>query len=338
MTYLGNFNNKKCTIATSAINNSLLITGASGSGKTSRMQRIELDTAHSGATVVVLDTSHSHDPDQIYAPIRSEYESVTNRLSATETGIELHIFGNFLNKERSPKLIVNSAAQMLANSAGLKQRQTQILRKAISNAYIDYTSEKDEVQCIKRELLKLGTHGEELCDRLWYLFECDSIHPCNYQLQSGHINLIDISDFNSETQKIVTELFLRDLWNACKSQNVQKLTYYICLDECQNLYLGADSIICQLLREGRKFGMNLLLATQSLCLFPSSTRSMLHQTGTQLHFRPSPTDMQIIAKMLKQAYGKSYHQTLAQLNVGESLITGDVQIDNISIKRPIILT
>lgn len=338
MIYLGNFNNKKCTIANSAINNSLLLTGASGSGKTSRMQRIELDAAHFGATVVVLDTSHSHDPDQIYAPIRSEYESVTNRLSATDTGIELHIFGNSFNEERFQSLIINSATQMLANSAGLKQRQTQLLRKAVSNAYINYTPKENEVQCIKRELLKLGTHGEELCNRLWYLFECDSIHPCNYHLQSGYINLIDISNFNSETQKIVTELFLRDLWNACKSQTDQKLTYYICLDECQNLYLGADSIICRLLREGRKFGMNLLLATQSLCLFPASTKSMLQQTGTQLYFRPSPTDMQHISRMLKQAYAADYQQTLSQLYVGESLATGFIQIGNTLIQRPIKLT
>ena len=334
--YIGSINSKNCTTSTSAVNNSVLITGASGSGKTCRMQQIELKAAQSEAMVIVLDTSYSHVSDQIYAPIRTEYEKSANRLSVLDYGINLHLFDKFSSSDANQTKQINYITQIIASSAKLKSRQIQILRKAIASAYARYTEGMNEFQLIGESLESLGTDGENLYDNLWHLFQSEILQNANYTLEKGKINIIDLNDINNITQKIMIELILRNLWNT-KGNDDANTEYIICLDECQNLYLGQDSIICQLLREGRKFHISLLLATQSLIPFSTGLRSMLEQTGTKLYFRPSQTDLRNIAQSIKKAYGTELQQCLAQLKIGESLVIGDIQINDKSIQRPIVL-
>lgn len=50
-------------------NNSVLMTGISGSGKTCRMNQIELDAALHGKTVIILDLNQTHEYKQIFTSI-----------------------------------------------------------------------------------------------------------------------------------------------------------------------------------------------------------------------------------------------------------------------------
>lgn len=335
--YLGKFSNLDCSTSKSAINQSLLITGASGSGKTCRMQQIELSLAKNNTTVVVLDMGYSHTHTQIMESLRTEYETYTNRLQVIRNGIDLPVFNTVPDDVIHQKQVVNNITQIIANSTRLRQRQTMVLRKAIESAYYNYHDDENSINVIGKHLLEMGSAGEELYDKLWFLFQSNVIKQNDYIIRKGNINIIDMSNINPITQKIVVELFLRCLWMTRDINNLD-VEYAVCLDECQNLYLRDDSIVCQMLREGRKFHINLLLTTQSLTQFSPNIRSLLEQTGTHLYFQPSATDLNYIAKSLLQSCGSNQKQCLARLEVGESLAYGDLMVDGNKIMRPIILT
>lgn len=333
---LGNLHQEKCTIARSAANQSVLITGISGSGKTCRMQKMELDAAHAGQTIIVIDTAHSHDSEQIFLPIRSEYEPITNRISALRDGINLHPF--FSEEQRSTPdfLTINNITQAISKPANLGVNQTKLLRTAISTICHNYIPGTDDWQSIGSKLKALGTPGENLFERLWMLFECNVIRTGQNQIQSQRINILDFNTFDDNTQKILVEIALSCLWKD-RIDNILP-EYTVVLDEFQRLYLGSSSIVRQLLREGRKFGINLILATQSRSIFPRETVSMLDQAGTNLYFQPAQADLRRIAKSLSQIYGGDWHQPLAQLRRGECIADGILQVGESTIRRPLILT
>lgn len=336
--YLGMLGKNLCSISDTATNRSILITGISGSGKTCRLQQIELDAVQNGYIVIVLDTSCSHDSNQIYNPIRSDYETLCKRISASQDGIDFDLFSSSSFSHQQTSRIINDVTQVIANSSNLGQRQTKILRKAVATAYNNYTPGKNEIQLIGDNLINLECDGEDLYNRLWVLFQCDALRPCKYQFEQGKINIITISDFDPATQKIIAEMFLSSVWNNRRTISSDNTNLIIVLDECQRLYLGSNSVTCQILREGRKYGINLILATQSLSIFPKSTVSMLEQAGTKLYFQPAQSDVRRIAKSLEQAYGVNWQQTLSRLRRGESVTDGILQIGTLTTRRSLILT
>ena len=331
--YLGKLHQEICTTSTSSANQSILITGVSGSGKTCRMQQMELEAVCNGQTIIVMDTNHNHDPEQIYTPIRSEYEAFANRISALRDGIDIHLFSSNEQTCTPDFMKINSITQMISRSANLGVNQTKLLRNAVSNAFHNYTSGTNELQSIGSKLKSLSTSGENLYERLWMLFECNVIRTSQCKIQSQRINILDFSDLDENTQKIVLEIVLSCLWKK-QIENGLPICNVV-LDEFQRLYLGSSSLVRQLLREGRKFGINLILATQSLSIFPRETVSMLDQAGTKLFFQPAQTDLHRISKSLAQIYGGNWEQPLAQLCRGESIADGILQVGNSTIRRPL---
>ena len=71
----------------------------------------------------------------------------------------------------------------------------------------------------------------------------------------------------------------------------------IVLDEIQNLSLQDGSPVDKILREGRKFGMGLIAATQSFSGVKQSL-STLNQAACKLYFRPADNEMAECGKQL----------------------------------------
>ena len=87
--FLGCLKNKPCFTSDSSPNSSVCITGISGSGKTVRMQKIELDCVKRGKTVLILDTNNTHSEEQIFSSFKQEYVSFVNRIDAVRDGLNI---------------------------------------------------------------------------------------------------------------------------------------------------------------------------------------------------------------------------------------------------------
>ena len=99
------------------------------------------------------------------------------------------------------------------------------------------------------------------------------------------------------------------------------------MDEIQNLEPRSDSLIDKMLREGRKLGLSLILATQTTSKFDQEQRDRLFQAGHKLFFKPANTEINRFADLLSVATGISkndWGERLAKLQKGQCCSLGAV--------------
>lgn len=99
------------------------------------------------------------------------------------------------------------------------------------------------------------------------------------------------------------DFLLWDLFNFCKySKSRESTPHVIVLDEFQNLCLSSGSPVRKYLQEGRKYGLNLILATQTLSNIKASDGpdavASLFNAANLLIFKPTAPDMKYVAAML----------------------------------------
>ena len=82
-------------------------------------------------------------------------------------------------------------------------------------------------------------------------------------------------------------------------------TWTIVIDEFQSLALERDSVLFQMLTEARKYGISLILATQTLSIFTKNELSVINQASTKLFFRQSITDARKIGELIEPKHKKS---------------------------------
>jgi DNA phosphorothioation-dependent restriction protein DptH len=131
-----------------------------------------------------------------------------------------------------------------------------------------------------------------------------------------------------DVQKLVTEFALWDLYDQACNTGSKRHPIPVVLDEIQNLDHRSDSPIDKMLREGRKFGLSLLLATQTTSNFNQEQRDRLFQAGHKLFFKPAETEIGNFASLLAQTTSDSkgdWAQRLAKLEKGQCWSLGPIQ-------------
>ena len=119
---------------------------------------------------------------------------------------------------------------------------------------------------------------------------------------------------------------LWDLWAYVQKHGHKDKPITIVLDEMQNLDHRPDSPIDKFLREGRKFGISLILATQTISNFNQEQKDRLFQASTKLFFKPATTEVDSFAVLLSKVYpGLSkaeWVEHLNSLNKGQCFFIG----------------
>ncbi|MFL5625171.1 MAG: ATP-binding protein, partial [Ktedonobacteraceae bacterium] len=110
--------------------------------------------------------------------------------------------------------------------------------------------------------------------------------------------ILQLHGLEDKSEKAVTEFLLWDLYNYLRSAGPQGLRLFCVLDEAHKLSFAENSPIDKLLREARKFGVGLVLASQQ----PEDFSDVAHSnTATKLIFHT--TDRRaILTKPIAQRY------------------------------------
>lgn len=339
---IGTTSGKPCRISAGSPNQSVCITGLSGTGKTVRLNQLELESIRQHCAVLVIDTSQTHTETGIFEPLRNEFLRYANYLNVFD-GLGLDIFQTLETPQgqREPFVqAVNSVVQALSSGYRMGVGQLGVLREAVVDVVQHGGSYGDDAEALKFALkAKNDDRAEAVYQKLWTLIHCGALKPSRRQLQSGKINVLDLSGMDQITQNSLVGIILHTLWRRIRfwglPKGQKKLT--LVLDEFQNLPLKKDSVLCDMLREGRKFGLNFLLATQSLKSLPREIEPLIGQTATRLYFRPSPSEVGNIARKIDASKTSVWSQILLNLNVGECLAVGEFEVEGREVKRPLIL-
>ncbi len=101
-----------------------------------------------------------------------------------------------------------------------------------------------------------------------------------------------------DSARAIIEFVLWDLYSYLSTKGNKKFPKVVVLDEIQNLDLSPDAPVAKYFAEGRKHGISLITATQSLKQIGGASSANMFQADMKLFFRPSEPEMKEHAQML----------------------------------------
>jgi len=129
------------------------------------------------------------------------------------------------------------------------------------------------------------------------------------------VQILQLTNLSKDIQRLITEFALWDFFAYAARHGNKNKPLPVVLDEVQNLDHRSDRAIDKLLREGRKFGVGLILATQTISNFDKEQRSRLFQAGHKLFFKPAETERKEFAQILSDVSpSKSKDEWISELS------------------------
>jgi DNA phosphorothioation-dependent restriction protein DptH len=320
-------------------NRHMLLFGSSGSGKTYGIQCLLAEMAKERMRSLIIDYTDGFLPNQVETRFR-EVTNPQNHFVITDK-LPLNPF------RRQQQLIDPSIPAIEENSYQVAARVTSIFTSVYSSMGDQQTSalvrvleqgieENPDFSLIEviDRLRQDGQHGESLANKLEPFIKSSPFREQSNSAwgemlasKDNWVHVLQLKGLSREIQKLVTEFALWDLWDyVCNTGNKNR-PIPVVLDEIQNLDHRSDSPIDKMLREGRKFGLSLMLATQTTSQFDQEQRDRLFQAGHKLFFKPADTEIHRFAHLLSVATGISkseWGERLAKLQKGQCWSLGPV--------------
>jgi DNA phosphorothioation-dependent restriction protein DptH len=334
-------------------NRHLLIFGASGSGKTYGIQCLLAEMARQRLHSLIIDYTDGFLPLQT-EPLFREIANPRNHFVVTEK-LPLNPFRRQLQVidpsipaiEENPFQVASRVASIFSSvfeSMG-DQQSSALIR--VLEAGIGEGAGFSFDDMLSRLYAEGSASAESLASKLEPFVKSQPFREKSDSAwgqmltEEGHwVQVLQLKGLARELQKIVTEFALWDLYDyACNSGNKNR-PIPVVLDEIQNLDHRSDSPIDKMLREGRKFGLSLLLATQTTSQFDQEQRDRLFQAGHKLFFKPANTEIDRFASLLSKATGtpkSDWNQRLAKLKKGECWSLGPVQTSSGALREEAVL-
>lgn len=338
---LGKHNSKTvCFDTKTAMNQHILLLGKSGSGKSVEAQKIILELSRQKKTVLAFDIHSVLSEEQIFPAYREDFKANSHEINAYRDGISCNLFLPLVfadGESEKPLDAIGAVVDVLSRTAKLGSKQRSVLRKAIYSVADTGRYLAEGFAAIDFALAEYGTaDAESVRDKLYPLAVHNIFRPGNLFIQEGKINIIRLSRFDLATQAMVVELVLSYVWRLAVSSPFRDEGLFIFVDEFLNLPFSKGCAINQMLAEGRKFNVNLILATQQIDLKSSSVaQQWLMHSGLILLFRPCMTQANALARLISPDAVKDWAQMLLELNRGEFIALGDLTISGIPTKNPL---
>lgn len=318
----------KVRISSDSPNRSIVISGISGTGKSVRICDLENQIIASGSTVIALDLDGSH-------PVLSGAENV---ISAREDGIALEFLDvGMLNKPANEtSMYVSEVADLLLSATKAGDRQKGTLRNAISWALKNRQRFRSDFEAIEAGLEEIGTEKAlGVRDKIWPLLKCNVFRESKKEIRKSKLNIISLEELDPDLKVVISEILLKNLWKEALITRKNNIT--IVIDEFQHLLLDKKAMLVQLLTEGRKYGLDVILATQSLARFSKDTLVALNQAAVRLYFRPALNETKALALQIDSVNTERTILMLKQLKIGESVAVGNLEFSGRHMNRPIVV-
>ncbi|MEN6643975.1 MAG: DUF87 domain-containing protein [Armatimonadia bacterium] len=324
-------------------NRHLLVFGASGMGKTYAIQCLLQGLGQSGQSSLIVDYTDGFFDHQLDPHFVSRMHPTQHivRLSP----LPLNPFrqqANLIGQMELPESPINTASRVAGVFAGVYQmgeQQTAALYQAVLTGIqsagptgmtlsdlaglLEALAEQGgtagqaagSVLSKIRPFLDQNPFGQEQPES-WERLFTDPEHRCH---------VLQLAGFLRDTSRLITEFALIDLYWFYRGRGTKDVPRVLVLDEVQNLDHREDSPLAQLLREGRKFGFSLILATQNLSNLSKDERDRLFNAEHKLFFRPVDTEIGTYAGIIAGSIGgkaEDWAAKLARLQKGECYSVG----------------
>lgn len=323
-----------------SVNSHVALIGASGSGKSVQAQRIICEIVKAGGTVLVIDSHAAFTDDQIFEKYRECIDKYRKDVDAYETGIPSHLFEPVRFADGTLEKAVDTVGaitDVISRSLkfGVKQRAT--LRTAVKYVMDNDLYKKDGFKAIGAGLENNGDKTSvEVCERLLPLLKHNIFRDGDGLIVDNKINIVHLSKMDLTSQAVVSELLLSHIWRMANAEQFKERNLFLFIDECQNMDSSSDSPLAVMISEGRRMGVNLILATQMILQgTTNSVQQRISQCGLILYFKPASNRVALTAKMINPINESKWLMALKDMKVGEFVASGAISIMGRSVSYPI---
>lgn len=318
-------------ISAKSPNEHLLLFGISGSGKSTRVNEILLENVISGRTVIAFDLNGM---DYQLEP------ALVNRIDACEDGIDIKLLDKRAIESEGGGYInfIAYVVDMFSDIFSLGVRQKGALREAVVYACEHGEEFESEMEAIATGLeMQNSPVAQGVYNKLWTILKCGVFRQSDKSFVNGKINVLSLQNLNPSTQKNLLEIMLAVMWRVLRTGYAQLEDITIVIDEFQNLSLTRGSVLMEMLREARKYGVQIILATQTTASFSKEVSAALNQAAVQLFFRPANCDVKRIAEKISPENPDYWVIRIKQLQVGQAVAVGELCINGRDYHKPVIV-
>lgn len=323
-----------------SVNSHVALIGASGSGKSVQAQRIICEIVKAGGTVLVIDSHAAFTDDQIFEKYRECIDKYRNDINAYETGIPSHLFAPVMFADGTLEKTVDTVGaitDVISRSLkfGVKQRAT--LRTAVEYVMNSDLYKEDGFEAIGIGLENNGDKTSvEVYERLLPLLKHNIFREGDGLIVENKINIVHLSKMDLTSQAVVSELLLSHIWRMANAEQFKERNLFLFIDECQNMDSSSDGPLAVMISEGRRMGVNLILATQMILQgTTNSVQQRISQCGLILYFKPASNRVALTSKMINPINESKWLTALKDMKVGEFVASGAVSIMGRTVSYPI---
>jgi DNA phosphorothioation-dependent restriction protein DptH len=283
----------------------LMIIGESGYGKTYTTQCLIAELAQKNTPSVVFDYGQGFSLDTVSKVFLESVNPI--EILASDKGIDINPLEIFATDINGPINVTVRVSDTFNRIYNIGVQQNSVLQSAILRSFEEKGIQKDNKNTWRNEPPFLsdvndkldemsnldGSHDQKVVAKLkshistFFIFNTfrrngESISWGKIIKSQNSIFIIQLKGLEGKTSKVVTEFLLWDLYNYIVSKGPMPLRLFCVLDEAHNLSFEKDSPVDKLVREGRKFGLGLIFASQQPEDFSSTAYS---NTATKIVFQ-----------------------------------------------------
>ncbi|OLQ79850.1 DNA phosphorothioation-dependent restriction protein DptH [Photobacterium proteolyticum] len=318
-------------------NRHMIIFGSSGQGKTYCIQGLMMSMADSQIRSLVVDYTNGFLPNHLEPEFLSKLDPKSNVMcnepfEMSPFRAQKQDFGGLIIQEKPHTVAGRIASVFNKVYSSIGEKQIAVLNDVIEYGVQKYGSAYS-FQNMYDDLLEEETVGPTLASKLSplvksNLFSSNSGQSWESVFQSDRYGatIMQLASLSHDISMLCTEFLLWDLYSYACSYGSKNTPVPIVLDEVQNLDHRLESPLGKMLTEGRKFGVSLILATQTLSMLKRDEQDRLFQASHKLFFAPAKTETKTYAKILelsmpgtKQA---EWEIRLGELSKGQCLSVG----------------
>ena len=318
-------------------NRYLIVFGRSGQGKTYCIQGLLMEMAKAHCNSLVIDYTNGFLPNHLEDEFNEFVNPRSHFLAQKPLGLspfrkQKQDFGGVILEEQNHIVAGRIASVFNQVYSSIGEQQLATLMNVLEDGVRRHSSKYD-FECMLDDLREEGKVGEALANKLSpmvksKLFDSNSEQSWQsiFRDENSKTNIIQLASLSRDIMQLATEFTLWDLYAYACSYGNKSNPLPIVLDEVQNLDHRLESPLGKMLTEGRKYGLSLILATQTLSMLSKDEQDRLFQASHKLFFAPAETEIQSYAKLLEQAVPgtnrKAWLDELAKLKKGECISVG----------------
>ena len=323
-------------------NRHMLIFGTSGMGKTYAIQCFLGELARQGQNSLITDYTDGFIPSKLEAPTAATLDPLQHFIQ--QAPLPINPFKAQISYEAGMEFsdsaitIAKRVAAIFKSVYELGNQQFPVLIDAITEGIETYGDEFNltRLLAILQDYIEDKTHATSTVRTTtsklkpfiqsnpfaadahgigWEDIFSDTIHRCH---------VFQFFKVDKHSARALVEFVLWDLYSFVSNRGDKNTPRIVVLDEVQNLDLGPDAPVAKYLTEGRKHGLALITATQTVKGVGGvndARVSRLFQAEQKLFFKPTENEMREHAQLLHNAISTvsvaEWSTRLASLQKGE---------------------